>query len=124
MSTDFSCEARVVHAGTHRAEAQPATSPLIPANIYVSWGEPVPGRGYGRDRNPGWEALEEAIGGIEDAEAVVFASGQESTWERRSGWSAETAPDSLIRLSVGVDPAADLITDIDAALEVLSCASP
>ena len=33
--------------------------------------------------------------------------------------SAETAPSGLIRLSVGVEPAADLITDIDDALEVL-----
>jgi cystathionine beta-lyase/cystathionine gamma-synthase len=34
-------------------------------------------------------------------------------------WPAETAPAGLIRLSVGVEPAADLITDIDQALEVL-----
>ena len=32
---------------------------------------------------------------------------------------AETAPAGLIRLSVGIEPAADLITDIDYALEVL-----
>jgi cystathionine beta-lyase/cystathionine gamma-synthase len=32
---------------------------------------------------------------------------------------AEIAPAGLIRLSVGVEPAADLITDIDQALEVL-----
>ncbi len=31
---------------------------------------------YGRDGNPGWEALEEALGGLEDAQAVAFASGQ------------------------------------------------
>ena len=45
--------------------------------------------------------------------------GVESTWERRARWPAETAPAGLIRLSVGVEPAADLITDIDQALEVL-----
>jgi cystathionine gamma-synthase len=45
--------------------------------------------------------------------------GVESTWERRARWPAETAPAGLIRLSVGVEPAADLITDIDDALEVL-----
>ena len=32
--------------------------------------------GYGRDGNPGWEALEQALGAIEGAEAVTFASGQ------------------------------------------------
>jgi len=45
--------------------------------------------------------------------------GVESTRERRARWPAETAPAGLIRLSVGVEPAADLITDIDQALEVL-----
>ena len=44
--------------------------------------------------------------------------GVESTWERRARWPAETAPASLIRLSVGVEPVADLLTDIDQALEV------
>ena len=47
--------------------------------------------------------------------------GVESTWERRARWPAETAPAGLIRLSVGVEPAADLITDLDQALEVLLC---
>jgi cystathionine beta-lyase/cystathionine gamma-synthase len=45
--------------------------------------------------------------------------GIESTWERRARWPAETAPVGLIRLSVGVEPAMDLITDISQALEVL-----
>ncbi|TMK52462.1 MAG: hypothetical protein E6G66_03915, partial [Actinobacteria bacterium] len=34
-------------------------------------------------------------------------------------WPAETAPPGLIRLSVGVELVADLIADIDQALEVL-----
>jgi cystathionine beta-lyase/cystathionine gamma-synthase len=64
------------------------------------------------------------------ADAVVTGSrlilpasslgGIESTWERRARWAGETAPDGLIRLSVGVEPTADLIADIDAALEGLS----
>jgi cystathionine beta-lyase/cystathionine gamma-synthase len=184
MADIFSAESRLIHAGTERAPGQPATPPLVPASMYVSQGTPRPGRGYGRDGNPGWEALEQALGGLEDAEAVAFASGQaasmalmlalallqrpldagataslysltkaisghsdvilgaadaadtvvassrlilpatsfggvESTWERRARWPAETAPAGLIRLSVGVEPAADLITDIDQALEVL-----
>jgi cystathionine beta-lyase/cystathionine gamma-synthase len=63
------------------------------------------------------------------ADAVVAGSslilpassfgGVESTWERRARWASETAPDGLIRLSVGVEPAGDLITDIDKALGVL-----
>jgi cystathionine gamma-synthase len=76
MNTGFSHESRLIHAGIERGLANPATPPLVPASIFVSWGEPQPGRAYGRDGNPGWEALEQAIGGIEDAQAVVFASGQ------------------------------------------------
>jgi cystathionine gamma-synthase len=61
-----------------------------------------------------------------DADAVVAAArvivpassfgGVESTWERRGRWAGETAPESLIRLSVGIEPAADLLEDIDQAL--------
>ena len=76
MSGSFSAESRLIHAGTARIPAQPATPPLVPASIYVSEGDPRRDRGYGRDGNPGWEALEQALGGLEDAEAVAFASGQ------------------------------------------------
>ena len=76
MADTFSAESRLIHAGTERVPGLPATPPLAPASIYVSQGTPHPGRGYGRDGNPGWEALEQALGGLEDAEAVAFASGQ------------------------------------------------
>ena len=76
MADEFSAESRLIHAGTERVGGQPATPPLAPASIYVSQRTPRPGRGYGRDGNPGWEALEQALGGLEDAEAVAFASGQ------------------------------------------------
>src|SRR5277367_57250 len=74
MAEAFSAESRLIHAGTERTPGQPGTPPLVPASIYVS--HDTPGRGYGRESNPGWEALEQALGGLEDAEAVVFASGQ------------------------------------------------
>jgi cystathionine beta-lyase/cystathionine gamma-synthase len=61
---------------TERAPGMPLAPPLVLASVYVSEGEPVPGRAYGRNGNPGWEALEEALGGIEQASAVAFASGQ------------------------------------------------
>ena len=76
MSEIFSAESRLLHAGTARAAGQPAVPPLVPASIYVSWGDPQPGRGYGRESNPSWEALEAALGGIEQGQAAVFASGQ------------------------------------------------
>jgi cystathionine gamma-synthase len=76
MSQPFSAESRLIHAGTERVAGQPVTPPLVPATIYVSAGDPRLGRAYGRESNPSWEALEQALGGLEDAEAVVFASGQ------------------------------------------------
>jgi cystathionine beta-lyase/cystathionine gamma-synthase len=71
-----SAESALIHAGTPRTPGAPAVPPLVPASTYVSLGEPDPGRGYGRNGNPTWEALEEALGMIEQAGAVVFASGQ------------------------------------------------
>jgi cystathionine beta-lyase/cystathionine gamma-synthase len=69
----------------------------------------------------------ELDGGAADADVVVAAAwlitpatsfgGVESTWERRARWPGETAPDSLIRLSVGIEPAEDLIADVDRSLE-------
>ena len=75
-SDTFSAESRLIHAGTDRTPGLPATPPLAPTSVYVSAGPPRPGRAYGRDGNPGWEALEQALGGLEDGEAVAFASGQ------------------------------------------------
>jgi cystathionine beta-lyase/cystathionine gamma-synthase len=76
VTDSFSAEARLIHAGTDRTAGQPLTPPLVPASIYVSAGPPQPGRGYGRESNPSWEALEGALGGLEDAQAVAFSSGQ------------------------------------------------
>ncbi len=76
MTGAFSAEARLIHAGTDRSGGAPVTPPLVPASIYVSQGPPRQERSYGRQGNPGWEALEEALGVLEDAGAVAFASGQ------------------------------------------------
>jgi cystathionine beta-lyase/cystathionine gamma-synthase len=71
-----SAETRLIHAGTERCAGSPASPPLVPASVYASWGDPDPPRAYGRNGNPSWEALEQALGALEDAETVVFASGQ------------------------------------------------
>ncbi len=73
---NFSAESRIVHAGTERAAGAPLSPPLLATSTYFSTGAPDPARGYGRNSNPGWDAVEEALGAIEDAGAVVFASGQ------------------------------------------------
>jgi cystathionine beta-lyase/cystathionine gamma-synthase len=54
----------------------PVTAPLTLTSTFVSSGEPDPSRSYGRNGNPTWEALEQGLGALENAEAVVFASGQ------------------------------------------------
>lgn len=61
-----------------------------------------------------------------DADAVVARArlivpstsfgGVESTWERRARWPGETAPPTLIRLSAGIEPVADLLADLRGAL--------
>ncbi|HEX7156405.1 MAG TPA: PLP-dependent transferase, partial [Burkholderiaceae bacterium] len=68
----------------------------------------------------------EIAGPAAGADAVVAAArlivpatsfgGVESCWERRARWAAETAPPTLIRMSCGVEPAQDLLADLDAAL--------
>jgi cystathionine beta-lyase/cystathionine gamma-synthase len=75
---NFSAESRLIHAGTERAAGAPLASPLVVTSTYVSAGEPDHARGYGREANPGWSAVEEALAAIEGpgAFAVSFASGQ------------------------------------------------
>jgi cystathionine gamma-synthase len=69
-------ESVLIHAGSHRQAGIPPVPPIVAASIYASWGEPDPARAYGRNGNPTWEALEAALGAIEDASALVFSSGQ------------------------------------------------
>jgi cystathionine beta-lyase/cystathionine gamma-synthase len=70
-----SADARLVHAGVGREPGDPVVQPPVLASILASLGEPQPGD-YGRGGNATWTALEEALGAIEDADAVVFSSGQ------------------------------------------------
>ena len=68
----------------------------------------------------------ELAGTAADADAVVAAprlvvpatslGGVESSWERRARWAGESAPDTLIRLSAGIEPVEDLLADLGAAL--------
>ena len=70
-----SADARLAHAGTQREPGEPVVQPPALSSILVSVGQPGAGD-YGRGGNPTWTALEQALGAIEDADAVVFASGQ------------------------------------------------
>lgn len=65
-------ESWLVSAGRDRRPGSPLNVPPIPASNWVL-GER---RAYSRDDGtPGWEALEEIVGGLEGGSAVAFASG-------------------------------------------------
>jgi cystathionine gamma-synthase len=58
---------------------------------------------------------------VVEASRLIRAStsfgGVESSWERRARWPSETvASPTLIRLSVGLESADDLVADLDQAL--------
>jgi cystathionine gamma-synthase len=67
-----SVESWLVSAGRDRCPGSPLNVPPIPASNFVL-GER---RAYSRDDGtPGWEALEQIVGGLEGGSAVAFASG-------------------------------------------------
>jgi cystathionine gamma-synthase len=67
-----SVESWLVSAGRDRRPGSPLNVPPIPASNFVL-GER---RAYARDDGtPGWEALEEIVGGLEGGASVAFASG-------------------------------------------------
>src|SRR5207249_2120692 len=67
-----SVESWLVSAGRDRRPGSPLNVPPCPASNFVL-GE---GRAYARDDGtPGWEALEEIVGGLEGGSSVAFASG-------------------------------------------------
>src|SRR5437016_5345369 len=67
-----SVESWLVSAGRDRRPGAPLNVPPYPASNFVL-GER---RAYSRDDGtPGWEALEEIVGGLEDGSSVSFASG-------------------------------------------------
>ena len=86
--------------------------------------------GVDRVRYPGWGALVsiEVSGGADAADRVVSSTGLwvpatsfggvESTLERRRRWPSERAvvPESLVRLSVGLEDVDDLWADLSSAL--------
>jgi cystathionine gamma-synthase len=67
-----SVESWLVSAGRDRRPGSPLNVPPVPASNFVL-GER---RAYARDdATPGWEALEEIVGGLERGSSVSFASG-------------------------------------------------
>lgn len=72
MAESLHAETLAVVAGRPaRAPGAPLNSPIVPASTYHHGGA----NEYGRDGNPGWEALEAALGELEHGTCVAFASG-------------------------------------------------
>ena len=65
-------ESWLVTAGRPECPGDPLNQPLVPASNFII-GQ---GREYARDAgNPGWQALEELVGGLEQGQALAFSSG-------------------------------------------------
>jgi cystathionine gamma-synthase len=65
-------ETLAVTAGRpERRPGQPLNTPIVPGSTFHSGGRVE----YAREGNPGWEALEQAVGELEGGHAVAFASG-------------------------------------------------
>src|SRR3954469_14959848 len=67
-----SIESWLFSAGRDRKAGSPLDIPPWPASNFVLGGQ----RAYSRDDGtPGWDALEEIVGGLEGGSSVAFASG-------------------------------------------------
>ena len=63
--------------GSQSRQGAPSAPAIHLASYYVSAGDPTQLEyAYGRHGNPTWEALEAALGELEAARALLFASGQ------------------------------------------------
>jgi cystathionine gamma-synthase len=72
MKSKLTTQSWLVSAGRKGEPGAPLNVPIVPASSFTLGGERI----YTRDSgSPGWEALEEIVGGLEGGEAVAFSSG-------------------------------------------------
>src|SRR5262245_17350192 len=97
-----SVESWLVSAGRDRRAGSPLNVPPIPASNFVL-GER---RAYARDdATPGWEALEEIVGGLEGGSSVAFASGMAgiaAVFDQLPGGSVVAVPDDCYQGVAGL----------------------
>jgi cystathionine gamma-synthase len=97
-----SVESWLVAAGRDRQPGAPLNVPLWPASNFVL-GER---RAYSRDDGtPGWEALEEIVGGLEGGSSVAFASGMAgiaAIFDQLATGSVVALPDDCYQGVVGL----------------------
>lgn len=97
-----SVESWLVSAGRDRRPGSPLNVPPMPASNFVL-GER---RAYSRDDGtPGWEALEEIVGGLEGGSSVAFASGMAgiaAIFDQLPAGSVVALPDDCYQGVVGL----------------------
>lgn len=97
-----SVDSWLVSAGRDRRPGSPLNVPPWPASNFVRGA----GRAYSRDDGtPGWEALEEIVGGLEGGSAVSYASGMAAVaavFDRLPTGSIIALPDDCYQGVVGV----------------------
>jgi len=72
MKRKLTASSWLVAAGRPETAGSPLNVPPVPASSFLLGGERI----YSRDSGaPGWEALEEIVGGLEGGSAVAFSSG-------------------------------------------------
>jgi cystathionine gamma-synthase len=100
-----SVESWLVSAGRDRRPGSPLNVPPVPASTFVL-GER---RAYSRDDGtPGWEALEEIVGGLEGGASVAFASGMAgiaAIFDRLPAGSVVALPDDCYQGVAGLGSA-------------------
>ncbi|WP_369268365.1 PLP-dependent transferase, partial [Streptomyces harbinensis] len=63
------------------------------------------------------DTAERFLAGLRIVDNATSFGGVRSTAERRARWGGDDVPEGFIRLSVGVEDAADLIADLTCALD-------
>ncbi|GAB2908655.1 cystathionine gamma-lyase [Streptomyces mayteni] len=72
---------------------------------------------------PDREFADRFLGALRLVSDATSFGGVRSTAERRARWGGDDVPEGFVRLSVGVEDAADLVADLNAALDVSSAGS-
>ncbi len=97
-----SIESWLVSAGRDRRPGAPLNVPPCPASNFVLGAQ----RAYARDDGtPGWEALEEIVGGLEAGLSVAFASGMAgiaAVFDQLSAGATVTLPDDCYQGAAGL----------------------
>lgn len=75
MSDNATRFARMLHAHSKGKQGDLLQPSIVLASVYHQAGDPTGPYQYGRWSNPTWDALEEALGHLEEADTIIFPAG-------------------------------------------------